>query len=98
HSHELGTTFSISLQLLSLAIGPAAQEYWPISIWLVSAFAIAAIFVLASAFRRWPAERLRASGMLACIAGVIVLAMSIGWGRGGSYWGAGFANRYVTLP
>jgi hypothetical protein len=56
---------------------------------------------LVAVFRNQPAERLRSSGLLACLAAVAALALAVGWGRGGIFaddpGSILLAIRYVTL-
>lgn len=47
--------------------------------------------LLAWAFVQNPAERVRALGLFAVIAGIVLLALAVGWGRSG-----GLAERYAT--
>jgi len=43
-------------------------------------------------------ERIRAAGLLACMASVVTMGFAAAWGRGYSNEVAGFATRYVMLP
>jgi hypothetical protein len=85
------------IEFISFGIGPAAKEIWPVSGFL--SLIVCAIIVrqCLMVFRNQPAQRLRATGFLLFFAGIIVLAIAVGFGR--AYIGplGGFETRYITL-
>jgi glycosyltransferase involved in cell wall biosynthesis len=83
---------------LTLGFGPAGREYWPFSALVLALAILPAIVALALVWRQRPAERTRATGILAIGAGIFSMALCTGIARGGTYEYAGFAARYVTLP
>ena len=90
-------SLSSCIQFLSSGIGPAAEEIWPVSGFLILAVCAIIVWECLSVFRNQPAQRLRAAGFLMFLAGMIVLGLAIGFGR--SFIGprAGFEVRYMTL-
>ena len=87
----------IIVQVLSLAFGAGGRDVWP---WLGCAVAftcIASACVLAAIVASRPDERLRASGLLACLAASLLVAAAIGYGRAGIGPGAGLPARYALL-
>jgi hypothetical protein len=97
HAHGLGRVARVAAQFLCLAIGSAAERTWHWSLPLVVGLCSISVFLLVKVARERPPERLRAAGILAVFAGVVSMALSVGWGRGSVGWG-GFAARYVSLP
>ena len=88
---------STSLEFLSGGMGRAAKEFWPLS-GLVALAACAAIaWQCWRALRDRPAERLRAAGLVCFLAGTVLLALGIGWGRSCGGPGNGYQLRYATL-
>lgn len=86
-----------ALEVLGMAVGPAGGFVWPASGLLVGA--IYAIATAGFAFVAWrrPAERLRALGLLACMASACALVAGIAYGRAVMGPGFGFASRYALL-
>lgn len=87
----------LSLRVLALALGPAAENAWPWSGAFVVASAISAAVVASHAAARNEEQRWRAAAVLVTLATSAVLALGIGFGRAGD-GPNGFANRYVGLP
>ena len=88
---------STSLEFLSGGMGRAAKKFWPLS-GLVALAACAAIaWQCWRALRDRPAERLRAAGLVCFLAGTVLLALGIGWGRSCGGPGNGYQLRYATL-
>ncbi len=85
-----------ALTALALAIGPAAETWWPWSGIGVLALAVSA---LALAARAWMqrAERARALGIAAAVAATLSLALGIGLGRSWMNPEGSFPIRYVGL-
>jgi hypothetical protein len=83
-------------QFLSTVGGAAVVGWWPVAAVVVGALSAATVLLLATAMRQ-PADRSEALGLLCLLAGFVVLALGIGWGRGGFGEAAGLANRYVSL-
>ncbi len=85
------------IEFLSFGIGPAAKEIWPVSGFLIILVCVMMLRQCLTVFRNQPAERLRALGFLLFFAGIIALAIAIGFGR--AYIGpmGGFETRYITL-
>jgi hypothetical protein len=94
---ELGDILRTSGQFASQAIGPGASEHWPFSIAFVAALTAATVARLIVVFATRPDERVRASGVAACLGSIATLAIGLGWGRAGTNPMAGFAYQYVTL-
>jgi hypothetical protein len=94
---ELGDILRTAGQFASQAIGPGARRLWPLSIAFVGASTAATVarLIVVCATRR--DERVRASGVAACIASIATLALGLGWGRAGLGPVAGFSEQYVTL-
>lgn len=83
-------------QFLSMAGGAAVAGWWfPAAVLVVVLSAVTTVSLAAAARR--PANRSEALGLLALLSGFVVLALGIGWGRGGFGEEAGLANRYVSL-
>lgn len=93
----LPARLAVAVEFLANGFGPAAKQLWPVSGLLVVGACLASVWQLTVVLRRRPADRLRAAGMLAVLAGVASVALVIGWTR--SFLGpqAGFENRYITL-
>jgi hypothetical protein len=84
-------------ETLSLALGTGGRQLWP---WF--AVALAALFgatacMLGLLVQRRRGERVRASGLLACLAAVGLMVAAIGHGRAWIGPGAGFPFRYSLL-
>lgn len=87
----------VAARVLALALGQAAEPWWPASgVFVVLVAASAA----ALALREWrePGEqRWRATAVLFGLATTTALALGIGFGRSSDQGTPGFANRYVEL-
>jgi len=83
--------------LLSLALGPAAKTWWPAACVFVLLALLSTLVVLAGRLRREEAERLRAFGLLAALAGTISLALVVAVARANIGLQVGFSDRYVSL-
>lgn len=94
----VGRLVVIAMQLLSMICGQAgAQHPWiagPITLVVVAG----GVAWTVAGLRRGEAERWRALGLAASIAGVGLLAASIGWSRQDAWPLAGWASRYVGAP
>lgn len=88
---------SVTVQALAAPLGHAAQTTWPVSGIVVLALLAMAVVVLVEAAWNRPAVRRPAVAALAVLGGVVLLAASIGYGRGGGWYGTGFTSRYATL-
>jgi hypothetical protein len=97
HAHRAERIAVVALQFLGLAPGRAGARTWTWSLPLELALCVASVILLARTSREDAEERWRAGGILAVLAGVLTLALAVGWGRGDVGWG-GFAARYVSLP
>jgi hypothetical protein len=86
-----------TLQFLSMGFGlfSLSDWYWWAGVGLV--LILTTVLALVWTLLRQPAERGRASGLLAFLAAMLGLALAIGWGRGtvGPFGGCAF--RYVSL-
>jgi hypothetical protein len=98
HPRNLTALLRGTLNFTSLAIGPATQRLWPYSVALVTVVCAITTVLLVRAWRARPDERIRASGLLACIGCVATMALSVGWGRNDPQPLTGIALRYVSLP
>jgi hypothetical protein len=104
--HPASPSFSASIrtavQFLGMSVGPGLlpPEFAP---WRLLCTSIVTVFVfLATALLVWSwhrhsDERVRIVGLLLYLAGVVCLALAIGWGRAGLEPDAGLQGRYVTL-
>ena len=88
----VGTFF----QFLSTAI-VAAEPFWPNRALFVAALAAYGVVLVVRSFRTVPAERWRASGLLACFASVVLLGVFVAAGRAEMTIDAGLQSRYTTL-
>ena len=90
-------------QFLSMAFGPSLRSVWPVSTTAFILVCVAtAIYLTAVKLRRRNetlGERTGAAaiGLLALIAGQVILASAVGWGRADSARPGGLAGRYATL-
>ena len=85
--HSLKT----ALQFVTIGLGPAIRDPWPLSgLATIAAVGVSAL-VLIRVWRDRPAERARAAGLLCFVAALASLALGLGLGRNG------FETRYVTL-
>jgi hypothetical protein len=93
----LWPTVRTVLEFLSTAFGTLQALMWYVAaaIVLLACSIAAASAVLA--FIRRPSDRVQALGFLAILAGVLVEALAVGWGRAGLGPSAGLAQRYSTM-
>lgn len=95
--HSFEATVRGAFELLCNALGPSGAELWPlpaIGVFVICAWAT--ILLLRVALRQ-PAERMRAAGLLACMASLALLILGVGYGRGVLGPGAGFPGRYCLV-
>ncbi len=86
-----------SLEFLSVSFGPAAKLTWRWSGYVTAfLYVFLGLFLVRVALARRE-ERLRATGFLAVLISLGLLAASIGWGRAINGPQVGFANRYVAI-
>lgn len=93
----LRTVAQTTVETLCLSLGSAGRELWP---WLGLACAVlfgATACVLAFLVEVRREERVRASGLLACLASVGLMLAAIGFGRAPVGPGAGMVDRYALL-
>ena len=70
----------------------------PWSTLFVLALFAATAWLLVRVVRDHPDERARAAGVLACMLGIVTMAVCVGWGRTSDWKFVGIALRYVGLP
>ena len=97
HSPGIFRTLEVAMQAASLGFGDAARSLGPWCAVATVAILLSTSVLLLQAWRKDPGERFRASGLAASLAGTVLLALSIGWGRGGIEGTPGLASRYVLL-
>lgn len=83
-------------QCLSTAFGPPTLTHWPWHARLTKCLLAATTFLLLWIILRHPHQRLRATALLALLAGTFLVALAIGYGRttSGQYWA--MAPRYAA--
>jgi hypothetical protein len=90
-----------ALQFLSMGFGIVVLSDWPRwwPVWTVGmvGLCLTAVAVLVKSWRRRPQERLRTSGLMLFIGGMVSLALGAGYGRGGFGAEAGLESRYVIV-
>ena len=84
-------------QFLAGGVGTPAGWIWPWSGVLTAGLLIVGLALLGRAWGTRPEEHARIFGLLAFLAGVLSVALAVGWGRGWAGDLAGFQDRYVTL-
>jgi hypothetical protein len=100
--------WSVTLQVLSLAIGPSHWDptrqdagfylgYWKLGGMATLLLSIVTIIRLAIAARRSAAERPRALGLIGVLMSQLSVAASVGFARSGLSPDFGMSSRYVTL-
>jgi hypothetical protein len=104
--HPPSPSFSASIrtavQFLGMSVGPGLLPP-ELSPWrLLCTSIVMVLLLLAAALLLWSwrmhsDERVRTAGLLLYLAGVVCLALGIGWGRAGLEPDAGLQGRYVTL-
>jgi hypothetical protein len=98
YERDPGRIASAAVEFVTLSIGPGASNYWPASGWVVASLGMLTLVLLVQVMRTRPSERLRASAVLACMLGVVCMAVTCGWTRAGLSPQPGFDARYVSLP
>jgi hypothetical protein len=93
---DLLLTLTTTAQFLAAGAGSAGQDAWPWSSCIALALCAASAALLARVVRRDAQERMRALGLLCCMASIGCLALAIGWGRGIDQPRAGFLSRYAV--
>lgn len=93
---DLLLTLSTTAQFLAASGAYAAQDAWPWSSCIAIVLCLASAILLVRVVRREADERLRAFGLLCCLASIACLALGIGWGRGIDQPRAGFLSRYAV--
>lgn len=82
---------------MSTSLGFAGRALWPLSAATVIIFWVAAVCLLLFVIRARSLERVRAIGLLLGLAGLVAVALGVGWARAGDEVEAGFASRYAIL-
>lgn len=98
HSNEPLAIVRAAFEFLSTAYG-ALRDRWRWEGWLVTGLLAVSAGLCARAWVRWPVERWRAAGVFSFVAGVVLLALAVGRGRG--LFDAGsivLSVRYSVLP
>jgi hypothetical protein len=92
----LSATLATSFQFLSMSLGPYGESGWPFTGMVIPALAAGSLRALSRKERADAGKSLLPGGISFLVIGMLVLALSIGWGRSG--WGgdAGFRRRYAT--
>jgi hypothetical protein len=98
HTHEPSQLAATTIRFLSLSVGPATAIYWPVFAWIVSSLCAVTLVLLVHVLRTRPAERVRASALLAAMCAVVCMGLTVGWARAGLEEDPGVDPRYVTLP
>lgn len=96
-SHDAHVVIAVATRVLALALGAAAEPWWPASAWFVGGCALAAVVVAIVAWKRRPEERRLAAAILVGMATTAALVLGIGFGRGTAGQEPGFALRYIGL-
>jgi hypothetical protein len=86
------------VNFLSLCIGPGTIALAPFSMMLVIGACAITGWMLLRIARTDRRESARAGGILACMGGVLTMAVCVGWGRTSEWKFVGIAPRYVSLP
>jgi hypothetical protein len=90
-SQSIYHSLKTALQFVTIGLGPAIRDPWPLSgLATIAAVGVSAL-VLIRVWRDRPTERARAAGLLCFLAALASLALGLGLGRNG------FETRYVTL-
>jgi hypothetical protein len=95
--HTLLGPIRAALEVLCVSLGPPGSELWPgLAFVIAAACGATGLWLLIVALSRRE-ERLRAGGLLACLAATGLLALGIGYGRNAIGLGSGFSSRYSLL-
>jgi hypothetical protein len=86
-----------AIQVLSLALGAGGRELWAGLGSVVAAACVLTACALGYIAAKRPDERLRATGILACLVATCLLAAGVGYGRATIGPGAGLPARYALL-
>jgi hypothetical protein len=94
----VGDVLRTTVQLLSTSFGPAAGRFWaPVGVGVLGLLAAGGGLLLWVGRTR-PHERLRAAGLLSLSIGTGILALALGWARGGfADHNHGLEPHYVVL-
>jgi hypothetical protein len=90
-SQSVLQTVMTALKALTIGLGPATREIWPVSGLLVLGVMGASALLLVRTWREREDERARAGGLMLFLLAVSGLALALGLGRNG------FETRYLTL-
>jgi hypothetical protein len=90
-SRSIVGSLATAAKFLTIGIGPASRELWPLSGLITLALLAATGARLLALWRERPTERARALGFLCALGGLTALALGLGLGR------VGFEPRYTTL-
>ena len=94
---SLGAILRTTFEVLGASFGPGAPDLWLYLGVAVAGLCTATAFALFVLALRRSGERLRASGLFACLAAAGALAFGIGYGRSIVGPGAGSVSRYCLL-
>ena len=86
-----------SLQFLSMSFGPIGARAWPGAALAILLLLLTTAVVIRDTWRSYPAERWRTAGIISFLTSMAVLALCIGWGRGGWADDAGIRRRYSMI-
>jgi hypothetical protein len=90
-SQSVYQSLKTAVQFVTIGLGPATRDPWPISgLATLAAFGVS-IVALVRVWSDRPEERARAAGLLCFLGALASLALGLGLGRNG------FETRYVTL-
>jgi len=89
--------FRISLQFISMSLGPFGKNEWYIAIPLILFISATSLFALRKDWVSKIPDRWRTAGLAAFFAAMTLMIISIGWGRAGWAEDAGFRHRYTTI-
>jgi hypothetical protein len=90
-SQSVLQTLMTALKALTIGLGPATRDIWPLSGLLALGVMSASALLLVRVWREQVAERVRAGGLLIFLLALSALALALGLGRNG------FETRYITL-
>ena len=86
-----------SLQFISMSFGPIGAQVWPVTTLVILILLTTTSIVIRNSWRSNPAERWRTAGIISFLVSMAVLALCIGWGRGGWADDAGIRRRYSMI-